>query len=272
MNIYYHITGYRFLLDNYNVFEDNYNFHKCTELIALSEIDTKLSIMFFEEIKKIEEALRTKLANLCGANDMVSFQLDDNHNTSLLKDNYCLIEDSRVKFIAEDSFNRTLSSILFSDINKTKREPANKHYIDIYNGLMPIWVVINFISFGTLIKLIDCLTTVKLNELMNYKNYKKPNNLNDPCRVDLKAIQMLRNKISHHSNILGKQSPYKPKDNNYYSIYYLGYNAICHWSKFLFNKDLTSPLKQKINKMIDETNEKYQTRFDISIIRNKKIK
>lgn len=105
---------------------------------------------------------------------------------------------------------------------------------------------------------------------MNDKNYKKPDNLNDPCRVDLKAIQMLRNKISHYSNILGKQSPYKPKDNNYYSIYYLGYNAICHWSIFLFNKDLTSPLKQKINKMIDETNEKYQTRFDISIIRNKK--
>ena len=39
VNTYYHITGYRFLLDNYNVEEDDYHNHKCTELIALCELE-----------------------------------------------------------------------------------------------------------------------------------------------------------------------------------------------------------------------------------------
>lgn len=72
-NTYYHITGYRFLLDNYDVKEDNYYNHKNTELIALSEMDRKISIMLFQEIRKIEESLRTRLANLCGQDDMVTF-------------------------------------------------------------------------------------------------------------------------------------------------------------------------------------------------------
>lgn len=56
---------------------------------------------------------------------------------------------------------------------------------------------------------------------------------------------MLRNKISHHSNILGKQSPYIVKG-KFYSIFFLGYISICHWSNFLFNENLTLPLRQKI--------------------------
>ena len=33
--------------------------------------------MFYEETRKIEESLRTKLANLCGKNDMVTFKIDN---------------------------------------------------------------------------------------------------------------------------------------------------------------------------------------------------
>lgn len=34
---YYHLTGYRFLLNNYDRTTDNYNNHKSSELIALYE-------------------------------------------------------------------------------------------------------------------------------------------------------------------------------------------------------------------------------------------
>ncbi|MFQ6792973.1 MAG: Abi family protein [Thomasclavelia sp.] len=271
INTYYHITGYRFLLDNYDVEEDDYHGHKCTELIALCELDKKISIMLFQETRKIEESLRTRLANLCGQNDMVTFKLDNIRKISLLKDNYCLVNDSIEKFIAEDTFNRILSKSLYNDINKTREEPAIKHYINAYNGIIPIWVAINFISFGILLKLIDCLTTVKLNEFMEGKPYKKPKGAMEPSRVDLKAIHMLRNKISHHSNILGKRSPYIVKRKSY-SIFLLGYISICHWSNFLFNENITIPLRQKIDKIIEETNTEYNIKFDFSIIHNRKIK
>lgn len=271
INTYYHITGYRFLLDNYDVKEDNYYNHKSTELIALSEIDRKISIMLFQEIRKIEESLRTRLANLCGQDDMVTFKLDNDNGLALLDHNYCLINHVKEKFIANDQYDNILGKVLYDDIHKTREEPAIKHYIDEYNGIIPIWVAINFISFGTLIKMIDCLTTVKLNEFMEGKPYKKVKGAMDPSRTDLKAIHMLRNKISHHSNILGKQSPYIVKG-KFYSIYSLGYVSICHWSSLLFKDNLTLSLRQKIENILVEVNKEYNTTFNFSIIYNRKIK
>jgi abortive infection bacteriophage resistance protein len=169
INTYYHLTGYRFLLDNYDFKKDDYHKHKCTELIALCEMDKRLSLMFFEQTRRIEEAIRTRLANLCGKDDIVTFKIDDNHKEALLEDNYCMIHNSKEKFIAETLYNDNVKKVLYNDINKTREEPAIKHYINEYNGIIPIWVVVNFISFGTLIKLIDCLTSIKLDNLMERK-------------------------------------------------------------------------------------------------------
>ena len=91
---------------------------------------------------------------------MVTFKLDNIQEISLLIDNYCLVNDSIEKFIAEDTFNRSLNKSLYDDMNKTKEEPAMKYYINAYNGIIPIWVALISISFDTLLKLIDCLTTV----------------------------------------------------------------------------------------------------------------
>lgn len=40
---------------------------------------------------------------------------------------------------------------------------------------------------------------------------------------------------------------------------------------FLFNENLT-PLRQRIDEIIEETNTEYNTKFDFSIIHNRKIK
>jgi|GEM_PF-1856496 abortive infection bacteriophage resistance protein len=271
INTYYHITGYRFLLDNYNAKEDDYHNHKSTELIALCELDKRISMLLFREVRKIEESLRTRLANLCGQDDMVTFKLDEIQKISLLEENYCIINNSRVKFIADDAYYNILSKTLYDDIYKMREEPAIKHYIAEYNGIIPIWVAINFISFGTLIKLIDCLTTVKLNEFMENNSYKKAKGSMNPSRIDLKAVHMLRNKISHHSNILGKQSPYIVRG-QFYSIFFLGYISICRWSNFLFKENLTLSLRKKMDEVIEKTNKEYNTMFDFSIIHNRKIK
>ncbi len=51
---YYHLTSYRFLLDNYDKAMANYNNHRSNELIALYELDKDLSFLFFKEIRTIE--------------------------------------------------------------------------------------------------------------------------------------------------------------------------------------------------------------------------
>lgn len=227
--------------------------------------------MLFKEIRKIEQSLRTIISNLVGEKDMVTFYLDDNMLTSCLKENYCISNGKNERFISEELFNKNVAKLLYNDIKKTKAEPAIKHYINNYNGIIPIWVAINYISFGTLLKLIDSLTTIKLNEFMKGKPFRKVKDKNDPSSVDLKSIQILRNKISHHSNILGKQSPYVIHG-EIKSIYFSGYNAICRWFKFLYDDDPTVRLLNEMSDEINKINEIYNTAFDFSIISNKKIR
>jgi len=82
---------------------------------------------------------------------------------------------------------------------------------------------------------------------MNGKNYKIPISTFDPTRVYLKSIQMLRNKISHHSNILGKKSPFHIRGHSY-SIYFIGYYGISAWASFLLNEsNISNRLKNEIN-------------------------
>lgn len=269
---YYHLTGYRFLLDRYNYDEDSYHNHCSSELIALYDLDTQLSVLFFKEIRLIEQSLRTKIANLCKENEMVTFKLDENSQTAILETNTSNNNQSNYKFIAEDRFQNSISNQIFIDLYKTKEEPAIKHYLNQYDKVIPIWVAINFINFGTLIQLLDCLTTAKLNEFMNGLSYKKGKTPNDPTKTHLKAIQMLRNKISHHSNILGKRTPFFIKGRNY-SIYFIGYSGICLWKSFLLNDNsVTANIHKEINSVIAQINSRYNTQLEFSIFMNKSIR
>ncbi len=135
---YYHLTDYRFLLDNYDRTTDNYNNHKSNELIALYELDQELSILLFKEIRIIEQSLRARIANLCHENDRVTFELNVENKTAGLKENYCE-NDSTIKFIAEDYFNKNVSKQLFDDIYKMKEEPAIKHHFNDYQKVIPLW-------------------------------------------------------------------------------------------------------------------------------------
>lgn len=153
-----------------------------------------------------------------------------------------------------------------------KEDPAIKHHLNDYQKIIPLWVIINYVSFGTLVRLIECFTTTKLNEFMKGKSYKKATSAFDPCRTYLKAIQMLRNKISHHSNILGKKSPYHVKGNSY-SIYFIGYYGISAWASFLLNDSNTSiRLKKEVKNTIRKINRTYNTTFDFSTFMCKNIK
>ena len=268
---YYHLTSYRFLLDNYDKAMDNYNNHRSNELIALYELDKDLSFLFFKEIRTIEQSLRAHIANLCHENDGVTFKLDETSKTVTLEENYCK-NDNRIKFIADTNFNKNISKQLFDDIYKMKEDPAIKHHLNDYQKIIPLWVIINYVSFGTLVRLIECFTTAKLNEFMKGKSYKKATSAFDPCRTYLKAIQMLRNKISHHSNILGKKSPYHVKGNSY-SIYFIGYYDISAWTSFLLNDSNTSiRLKKEVKNTIRKINRTYNTTFDFSTFMCKNIK
>lgn len=83
---------------------------------------------------------------------------------------------------------------------------------------------------------------------------------------------MLRNKISHHSNILGKKSPFHIRGHSY-SIYFIGYYSISAWASFLLNDlDTFNRIKNEINLAIEKINLLYYTQFSFEIFMCQNIK
>ena len=269
INTYYHLTGYRFSLKRYDAINDDYNGHSDLDLIAYCELDKKLSLLFLKETRRIEEAIRAKLSNICKENDMVSFKLDLNLRKCDLLDNVCNANTSPKPFIniSSSAFNNLLKNI-YNDLVKIKSERVISHYLNDHNAIIPIWVVVNYISFGTLISLIDCLSSIKLDEFTNNKNYKSAANSYDPCRNDLKSIRMIRNKCSHSAILLSKRSPYLSDK----SIVEFGIISICKLIYFfLGEKDIYLRIRDKIENIIKEINYVYDTDIDYGFVFVKNI-
>lgn len=267
---YYHLTGYRFILERYDKISDNYNNHTASELIALYRIDNALSSYFFNETRAIEQSLRTRIANICNKDDMVTFKFDHENELMILEENYCYKKDKQTLFIADYLYRDRIANNIYNDLNNVTEDPVIRHHINNYRNIIPLWVIINYISFGTLINLIMCFTSYKLNQLMKGNTLsKKGQSTYYPL---LKSIQMLRNKISHHNNILGKESAFiisgYPK-----SIYQAGIEGIEAWSKLLLNDTATPQrIRKDIKKIIEEINEDCEVSFTTNIIINKNIR
>jgi abortive infection bacteriophage resistance protein len=186
----------------------------------------------------------------------------------ILEENYCYKNGKQTLFIADNLYGSLISTNIYNDLINVTEDPVIKHHINKYGNIIPLWVIVNYISFGTLINLIMCFTSYKLNELMRGNILSKKGK--STFYPWLKSIQMLRNKISHHNNILGKESAFiingYPK-----SIYQAGIEGIEAWSKLLLiDTDTPQRIRQNVNKIIAEINKTYMVSFTISIIINKK--
>lgn len=153
------------------------------DIIKLYYFDTELRKIIFEAIEVIEIYLRTQIAYYHSQKYGAFGYLD----ITTLRDNY------------QSEFDE-----LHQDIIKEKersKEVFIKHFKEKYNATdLPIWSVVEIISFGSLSKLFMLLQESEQNQVI-----AKMGNINKVVFFKwFKALSSVRNACAHHSRLWNK--------------------------------------------------------------------
>jgi len=218
---YYRLRAYFWLFQHpkdspkKSLFLDNIEFRS---IIRVYEFDAKLRRLLFGAIETIEVYVRTQIA-FCHAKEYKAFGYLDKENLSCDE----LVFDELMQEIKKASKR---SDELFID-----------HFQKQYNTTdLPIWAVVEILSFGTVSKLFNVLKTETKQEVIK----------DIPINIQvfqnwLHALTIVRNICAHHSRLWNKQLriPFKIPSKN-----------------ALFN-----PLR-KIIKIVDIDGEKVENTYD----------
>lgn len=157
-------------------------------IIELYHFDKELRILTFSAIEKIEIFLRTSIAYNFSKNHTVFGYTDG--------ENFCC-DEKDFEWLMSDITKETSRS----------KETFVKHFRDIYtDDNLPIWMVVEIISFGTLSKLYTMLCAQTEKEILN--------GINLPSFVFknwLHLFSYVRNISAHHSRLWNRQFVIKAK-------------------------------------------------------------
>lgn len=157
-------------------------------IIELYHFDKELRILTFSAIEKIEIFLRTSVA----------YNFSKNHTPLGYTDseNFCC-DEKDFEWLMSDITKETSRS----------KETFVKHFRDSYTDEdLPVWMVVEIISFGTLSKLYTMLCAQTEKEILN--------GINLPSFVFknwLHVLSYVRNLSAHHSRLWNRQFVIKAK-------------------------------------------------------------
>lgn len=247
---YYRLRGYSFQFYNNKTktYEDGTHF---SNIIKLYKFDVELSHLLFAMISKIEVSVRARLID------------------AMLVYKDALIWINPIIYSKEKIFYKNLS-VISSEINRSS-DVFIKHHLEKYDGNIPIWAVVEIMSFGTLSKVIKNLKSGEnsaYNRLAEHYKYTSPKgNVTKPSlnmfSSWLKSVSTLRNICAHNSRIYNRTINSIPQllkadvpsestmNNGLYKILlamkYLS-PTDCDWSEF---KDGLVDLLEKYKTVID---------------------
>lgn len=161
-------------------------------ILKIYEFDVKLSHILFEYLTKIEIALRARLV------DALSI-----YNDALILNDPSMFED-------KEHYWKNQASIA-SEIARSN-DVFIKHNFDKHEGAIPMWAVVEVMSFGTLSKVIKTLKTgtksAYLTLASHYKIKTKNGKEATPSKSMLSswvhAVSDMRNVCAHNSRIYNR--------------------------------------------------------------------
>lgn len=181
---YYRLSGYfkLFTKNGSDDFVDNFSFRK---LLKIYNFDSELRIILDKYLAKIEINARTRIAyNLAKSSSPISY-LDSN------------------TFDKIDYFNDFIKN-KEKEIKHNLRNPM----INRYNTQdLPIWVLVEILSFGCLSRMFANLKSIYKTAITHSPDYKK-SYFNSQYENLLLIASNLRNICAHHSRLYGKKYPF----------------------------------------------------------------
>ncbi len=194
-NYYNVINGYKDLfMNNEDTFKNGTSFE---ELYALYDFDRSLRDILLKYILKIENTLRTLVAYY--------FSLEHGNDNYLTINNFNCYQNINVSEKTKIKRIKYIQELIIKIQQKTSKAMISKSYIQHYvvtYGFVPLWVLVNILSFGELSKFI---------ELMKQKERVKIAKFFD-CDEDgliqmVKLINFYRNLCAHDERVYNAKLP-----------------------------------------------------------------
>lgn len=195
---YYRLSGYfiPFYIQNTEQFIDGSTFD---QILYLYNFDRELRLIVLDAIERIEVALRTIISNYMSITYGINWYLND----EVFSDRW--IQPNHRSVSAKEKFMQDLNSICFS---KRAYLPI-QHFYKNYDrpDYPPSWMIIEYLSFGSLIQLWRYLRRVKDKKIIADKFKLSPTEF----ETFLEPIRILRNISAHHERMWNKWFVYTPK-------------------------------------------------------------
>ena len=188
---FYRLRGYSFHLYD-NSAKKYIPGTKFDDIFQLYQFDQELSALIFSMISKIEVALRVRLVEAL-----------------LVHGDALILQDSSI-FKEKKMYWQNMSTIA-SEIARSN-DVFIKHNFDNHEGEVPVWAVVEVLSFGTLSKIIKNLKTgIGSAYSILAANYqyisRKGNSVNPSQKMFaswVQAVSVLRNMCAHNSRIYNR--------------------------------------------------------------------
>ena len=183
------------------------------EIFKLYTFDKRLRFLLLDAIERIEIRLKTVLAHELGKNDELAYQNPKFINPSQLQDYY---QHNQVKNAWIEWSNRQRS-----ELSRSKEDYIVWHKKS--SRSIPIWVVVEAWSFGTLSKYFELLKRTYQNNIAARLGVSNPSIL---VRW-LQAINILRNRCAHHTRVWNQTTNNPigiPSGNTEDAIYFARFN------------------------------------------------
>lgn len=168
--------------------------YKLSDALRLYDFDGALRLVCLEALKTIEIGLRVRVAYVLGRRDRFGHIRDES-----------LDRDACARKLPEGG---TAFETWIDRYDSLKRQANSedfvRHYTLKYDGVLPIWVAVEVLDFGGVMRLYSLLDRADQNEVARSLGVKNAQSL----RTWLLSLGVIRNTCAHHSRLWNRSLTY----------------------------------------------------------------
>ena len=186
---YYRLSGYTLSLRKNDKFYPDVTFDN---VLQIYNFDRELKLLILGYLEDVEVSLRSYIAYALGAYDT-----DANSSVSYLD----------VKHYASDAAFQEMMGEIRAAMSENKNEAFVKHHKAEYNGVLPVWAMVEILSFGKASKLLNSLNVDLQKKICREHYYGKRYTI---ITNWMEGIVVLRNLCAHRARLVNRGIIMKP--------------------------------------------------------------
>lgn len=166
----------------------NYDNTHINQIVGRFYQDKNIRIYLLHAIEQFELSIKTKISHELGKKDSFGYLEFKNWVDKNPKKN------SKEKVLSREI---VFKKILRKQLGKTNKPQIIEFKENYSNEFPPIWMVVDILTFGTIVEMWDLMSNTRKNNIVSYYN-----STIDEFTSWLNHLQFIRNQCTHNSNIV----------------------------------------------------------------------